>query len=137
MSKAISITGITCLLAACGTLHADIYRDGWVDRNKNGTMDPYENPALSMDERVEDLLRRMTMEEKTCQMATIYGYKRVSLKPGETRTVRFALNPKRDLRMLNRENEWGVEPGRVDVRIGTSSAADGVKQEGSFALCAD
>ncbi len=56
---------------------AGIYQDGWIDRNKNGKMDPYENPALSVNERVDDLLGRMTMKEKTCQMATIYGYKRI------------------------------------------------------------
>ena len=62
-------------------LAADIYHDGWVDRNKNGEMDAYENPALPVEERVADLISRMTMDEKTCQMATIYGYKRVLKKP--------------------------------------------------------
>ncbi len=54
-----------------------IYHEGWIDRNKNGEMDPYENPELPIELRVVDLLTRMTMEEKTCQMGTIYGYKRV------------------------------------------------------------
>jgi beta-glucosidase len=45
----------------------------WIDFNKNGRMDPYENPALSISERVEDLLGRMTLEEKSCQMAAPYG----------------------------------------------------------------
>lgn len=54
-----------------------IYHDKWVDRNKNGQMDPYENPELSVDERIKDLLGRMTLEEKTCQMGTIYGYRRI------------------------------------------------------------
>ena len=30
-----------------------IYLDGWIDRNKNGEMDPYENPALPVDARVQ------------------------------------------------------------------------------------
>jgi len=68
------------LVAATG-FAADLYHDGWVDRNKNGKMDSYENPALSVDERVADMLSRMTMDEKTCQMGTIYGYKRVLQKP--------------------------------------------------------
>lgn len=54
-----------------------IYREGWIDFNKNGVEDPYENPLLDIDVRVEDLLQRMTMEEKTCQLATLYGYKKV------------------------------------------------------------
>ncbi|MFJ9821879.1 glycoside hydrolase family 3 N-terminal domain-containing protein [Streptomyces sp. NPDC101151] len=34
------------------------------DLNGNGVMEPYENPRLSVDERVADLLGRMTLEEK-------------------------------------------------------------------------
>lgn len=65
------------LLTAGSTTAAEIYNNGWIDRNKNGEMDPYENPELSVDERIEDLLGQMTMDEKTAQMGTIYGHKRV------------------------------------------------------------
>ncbi|SMP58174.1 beta-glucosidase [Neorhodopirellula lusitana] len=69
-------------VATAGDAAADpMYHDGWVDRNKNGKMDPYENPKLSVAERVQDLIDRMTMDEKTCQMATIYGYRRVLKSP--------------------------------------------------------
>ncbi len=54
-----------------------IYRKGWIDFNKNGRMDVYEDHEADIDDRVEDLLSRMTMEEKTCQMVTLYGYRRV------------------------------------------------------------
>jgi beta-glucosidase len=54
-----------------------IYHDGWIDLNKNGRMDLYENPAAPIERRVEDLLSQMSLEEKTCQTATLYGYKRV------------------------------------------------------------
>jgi beta-glucosidase len=56
---------------------SNIYHDGWIDLNKNGRMDVYENPAASIGRRVEDLLSQMNLEEKTCQTATLYGYKRV------------------------------------------------------------
>ncbi len=79
MQKLIVFT-ITALLTGMASA-ADIYHEGWVDRNKNGEMDPYENPALPVEERVADLLARMTMDEKTCQMGTIYGYKRVLKSP--------------------------------------------------------
>ena len=74
------------LLAAAATLTASaaqkttpktIYHKGWIDFNKNGRMDPFEDPSRSLDERVEDLLGQMTLEEKSCQLATLYGYGRV------------------------------------------------------------
>ncbi len=45
------------------TLHAD---DGFVfrDLNKNGRLDPYEDSRRPLEERVEDLLAQMTLEEK-------------------------------------------------------------------------
>jgi beta-glucosidase len=54
-----------------------IYHDGWIDLNKNDRMDVYENPAAPIEQRVEDLLSQMNLAEKTCQTATLYGYKRV------------------------------------------------------------
>jgi beta-glucosidase len=54
-----------------------IYHKGWIDFNKNGKLDPYENPDLDIDVRIEDLLEQMTVDEKTCQLATLYGYKKV------------------------------------------------------------
>ena len=50
-----------------------IYRDGWIDLNKNGRMDVYENPKAPIDRRIEDLIAQMNLEEKTCQTATLYG----------------------------------------------------------------
>lgn len=54
-----------------------MYHKGWVDFNKNGIKDIYEDPARSLDERVEDLLSQMTLEEKSNQLATLYGFGRV------------------------------------------------------------
>ena len=54
-----------------------IYHKGWIDFNKNGVKDVYEDPTRSVEERVEDLLSQMTVEEKTCQLVTVYGYGRV------------------------------------------------------------
>jgi len=54
-----------------------IYHDAWIDLNKDGQKDPYEDSSLDVERRVQDLLQKMTIEEKTCQMATLYGYGRV------------------------------------------------------------
>jgi len=69
--------------SACGVLftqpsssaqeNKSIYHQGWIDLNKNGRMDPYENPRAPINARVEDLLRQMNLDEKTCQTATLYG----------------------------------------------------------------
>jgi beta-glucosidase len=55
----------------------NIYHGSWIDFNKNGKKDVYENPAQPVEKRVQDLLSQMTLEEKTCQTATLYGYGRV------------------------------------------------------------
>ncbi|MBK5203617.1 MAG: hypothetical protein JJE45_07860, partial [Prolixibacteraceae bacterium] len=54
-----------------------IYKKGWIDFNKNNKEDVFENPYMSVEQRVKDLLSQMTMEEKTNQMVTLYGYGRV------------------------------------------------------------
>ena len=56
---------------------ASIYHTNWIDFNKNGKMDVFEDPKQPVDARVKDLLSQMTLDEKTCQLATLYGYGRV------------------------------------------------------------
>ena len=38
------------------------------DLNGNGELDPYEDPRLPIEDRVDDLLARMTLEEKAAQL---------------------------------------------------------------------
>ena len=56
---------------------AGIYREGWIDFNKNGVKDVYEDPAQPVAARVRDLLSQMTPDEKSCQLVTLYGSGRV------------------------------------------------------------
>ena len=65
------------MLLPAGAMNPKIYHKGWIDFNKNGRKDIYEDPGQSIDRRVEDLISRMTLEEKTCQLATLYGFGRV------------------------------------------------------------
>lgn len=60
-----------------GGNHSSIYHKGWIDFNKNGVKDVYEDPEAGIEARIADLLAQMTLEEKTCQMATLYGSGRV------------------------------------------------------------
>lgn len=59
----------------------------FVDRNHNGRLDPYEDPARPLDERVEDLLAQMTLAEKAGLMfQTMLGANPDgSLQEGEAR----------------------------------------------------
>ncbi len=74
---------LLCLLTcAAGSVEAqpsktEIYHDGWIDLNKNGRRDIYEDSRQPVERRVENLLRQMTLDEKTAQMATLYGSGRV------------------------------------------------------------
>jgi len=48
------------------------------------------------------------------------GFSRVALAPGESKVVTFTLGPD-ELRMLDRDMHWIVEPGAFRVMIGSSS----------------
>ena len=41
-----------------------MYHKEWIDFNKNGRKDIYEDPKAPLNERIEDLLSQMTVEEK-------------------------------------------------------------------------
>lgn len=71
---------IMTFILVLGTVNGqtqNIYNSGWIDFNKNGLKDIYEDPKQTINNRISDLLKQMTVEEKTCQSATLYGYKRV------------------------------------------------------------
>lgn len=75
-----------------------IYKKGWIDLNKNGRMDPYEDPNADIETRIKDLLGRMTLEEKSNQMVTLYGYGRGCWK---------TICPLRNGKTASGKTEWG------------------------------
>ena len=48
------------------------------------------------------------------------GFRRIPLKPGETKTVEFTLGPE-ELSFLNREMRRVVEPGSFKIMVGGNS----------------
>ena len=91
----------------------EIYHKGWIDFNKNGVKDVYEDPSAPVDSRIEDLLSHMTMEEKTCQMVTLYGYKRVlkdDLPTTEWKTSLWKDGIGAIDEHLNGFQQWGLPP---------------------------
>ena len=73
----IGLLQLTIQSAAQQAANKSIYHQGWIDLNKNGRKDVYEDQAANVERRIDDLLAQMTLEEKTCQTATLYGYNRV------------------------------------------------------------
>lgn len=61
--------------------HEDIYHGNWIDFNKNGKKDDYEDPSRPTTERVNDLLKQMNLAEKAGQLTTLYGYHAVLKDP--------------------------------------------------------
>ena len=71
------LLAVACLGSGAAQAKDSIYKKGWIDLNKNGVKDVYEDPEAPIEARVQDLLNQMTLEEKSCQMATLYGFGRV------------------------------------------------------------
>jgi beta-glucosidase len=65
---------VICLFMAfrafSATAAADnsIYHAGWIDLNKDGKKNIYEDPSQPVERRVKDLLKRMTLDEKIGQL---------------------------------------------------------------------
>jgi len=76
-NKLLTALAIFACVQTASAQSKSIYKKGWTDFNKNGVKDVFEDPAEPVDKRIADLLSKMTLEEKTCQLATLYGYKRV------------------------------------------------------------
>src|SRR5215203_2839855 len=130
-----------------------IYQKSWIDFNKNGVKDIYEDPTQLIDKRVENLLSLMTLEEKTCQMATLYGYGRVlkdemptpawknevwkdgianidenlSSKKAETK---YSFPYSRHAEAINAIQKWFVEETRLGIPVDFTN-------EGIHGLCHD
>jgi beta-glucosidase len=60
--------GLFFCLAASTENSTAIYHDGWIDLNKNGKRDIYEDSSQPIAKRVNDLLKRMTLDEKIGQL---------------------------------------------------------------------
>jgi beta-glucosidase len=79
-----NVSRFTCLAAAfLSTALAAVAAAPitWIDFNKNGKKDIYEDAAQPIERRIDDLLAQMNVAEKTCQLATLYGYGRVLKDP--------------------------------------------------------
>lgn len=77
---ALTVLSLLVLIPA-NAKEQSIYHKNWIDFNKNGRKDVFEDPRQPVEKRIEDLLSQMTLEEKTCQLVTLYGCDRVLHDP--------------------------------------------------------
>ncbi len=79
------------------------------------------------DEVVQLYVRDLTSREPQ-PIRSLKGFDRVSIRKGETKTVRIAL-PVRSLKYFSdKKNEYVVEPGKYELQIGSSSSNIRVKR---------
>jgi len=71
-------------------------------------------------DEVAQLYTHQTVRLMTRPLKELKGFKRLTLQPGETKTVTFHLSAAQ-LAFYNREVKWVVEPGMVEVMVGSSS----------------
>lgn len=98
----------------------NIYFDGWIDLNKNGKKDVYEDPKADVEKRIDDLLSQMTVDEKTCQTATLYGYNRILKDPIPTPEWKNAIWKDGIANIDEQDNGWDTKdpdnPYVIDVK---------------------
>ncbi len=79
------------------------------------------NTGSRAGDEVAQLYIHQKVASVTQPVMSLRGFQRVSLQPGEKTTVQFKLTPK-ELRILNRDMHWVVEPGAFDIMVGPSSS---------------
>jgi beta-glucosidase len=123
MKFTVSFLGLLLAFTVAGAETNSIYHPGWIDLNKNGRRDIYEDVSRPVARRVEDLLKRMTFEEKLGQLWQAHMQ--------EDANVRFAENLKHGQAgsfldgsrlietpaMRNKLQHLGVEQSRLGIPL--------------------
>lgn len=98
-----------------------------VDIENVGEMEGTEIPLLFLRDEWASMVRPH-ME--------LYGFARVTLAPGEKKTVLFTLHPSQTAFLTaKREHEWKIEKGKFTVILG--AAADDIRMTGTFSITED
>jgi beta-glucosidase len=78
------------------------------------------NTGTRAGDEVVQLYLRDVLASVARPVMQLAGFQRISLAPGEAKTVSFELSSAQ-LRMLNKDMQWVVEPGVFRVMVGASS----------------
>jgi beta-glucosidase len=91
------------------------------------------NTGQRAGDEVVQLYIRDLISSVSRPVKELKGFEKISLKPGETRTVHFTLSPE-ELSFLNARLERVVEPGTFAVMVGSS--VDRIRLNGNFEVAA-
>ncbi len=154
-----------CIIPNKGITQVDkssLYKNGWIDFNKNGKKDIFEDPNQPVEKRVADLLSQMSLDEKTCQLATLYGYGRVlkddqptpewkksiwkdgicnideeltSCNGKPTSITKYSFPYSRHAEAINNVQKWFIEETRMGIPVDfTNEGIHGLENEKATAL---
>lgn len=108
---------------------------------------PFQDPKLPVEQRVDNIISRLTLDEKIGMLGQVQpaipclgiaaftnwteglqpikelrGFERITLQPGETRTVRIPLKGNELSWWDTARQSFVVEPGKLGILLGASSA---------------
>jgi beta-glucosidase len=78
------------------------------------------NTGRRAGDEIVQLYIRDLVSSVTRPVKELKDFRRISLAPGESKTITFAITPDK-LSFLNLNMERVVEPGQFDIMVGTSS----------------
>lgn len=100
--------------------------------NSEGNVDvsfDVKNTGSKKGDEVAQLYINDVVSSTSRPVKELKGYERISLEPGETKTVKMKLTPE-ELSLLDRDMNVVVEPGTFEVMVGSSSAD--IRLKGAF-----
>lgn len=92
-----------------------------------------QNTGTRSGQEVAQLYTRQLVAARSRPMRELKGFQKITLKPGQRKSVRFTLRAS-DLAYHDDDGNAVIEPGKFAVFVGGSSAAD---LEGAFTLAED
>jgi beta-glucosidase len=99
-----------------------------LDRSNAGSNDQVrvslkvKNSGARAGDEVVQLYLRPARPQRERALRELRGFQRVSLQPGEERTVSFVFTPAADLRHYDDQRDaYALDPGEYEVQVGASS----------------
>ncbi|MGC8615292.1 MAG: beta-glucosidase [Thermoprotei archaeon] len=85
-----------------------------MDHNKNELKDPYEDPSLPVETRVEDLLARMSIDEKLRELRSSF---KIDSNVGNLSVVLRSLEPRKAAEKANEIQRKAIEETRLGIPV--------------------